>query len=125
MLLLVVLLLVGLTVELLLLELRLGLTVVLLFPSVAELLLVGLTVVFPSVAELLLVGLTVVAFLLVVLTFALRLVLLLETLSGRYTLTALLFTLVDLAERLFVLSNLRTVVVLPVVCSYSLTVGPL
>ena len=110
MLLLVVLLLVGLTVELLLLELRLGLTVVLLFPSVAELLVVGLTVV---------------AFLLVVLTFALRLVLLLETLSGRYTLTALLFTLVDLAERLFVLSNLRTVVVLPVVCSYSLTVGPL
>jgi hypothetical protein len=37
--------------------------------------------------------------------------------SGRYTLTALLLTLVDLPERLFVLSSLCTVAVLPVVRS--------
>ena len=37
--------------------------------------------------------------------------------SGRYTLTALLLTRVDLPERLFVLSSLRILAVLPVVRS--------
>jgi hypothetical protein len=37
--------------------------------------------------------------------------------SGRYTLTVLLLTLVDLPERLFELSSLCTVTFLPVVCS--------
>jgi hypothetical protein len=49
--------------------------------------------------------------------FALLLVVLSLDTSGRYTLTALLLTLVDRPERLFVLSSLRTVAVLPVVRS--------
>ena len=102
-----------------------GLTVV--FLSLDELLLVGLTVVFLLLEELLSVGFTVEFLLLAVLLFVGFTVVafLLDPLSGRYTLTALLFTLVFLAERLFELSNVRTDVLLPVVCSNSLAVGPL
>jgi len=101
-----------------LLLLVVGLTVVVLWSPLLVLSFVALLVLVPVVLSFVVVLLLLPLLpVLLSLTVALVFVVLCLDTSGRYTLTALLLTLVDLPERLSELSSLCTVAFLPVVRS--------